>query len=191
MPRAIEFEIETALGAAMTEFRHRGFGGTSIKALERATGLSSGSLYNSFGDKEAIFVKALSHYNRVVVAQRIDDYLTGMPPGVGLRSFFLSLLDEPNNAVSGCLLTNSAVEFGESDSIASEGVRTGFQLQERALASTVRRLFPGAPDADKKALKLLALCQGVLVLVRFGHSKPQLEAMITNELDLMIGENNV
>ena len=60
MPRTIEFDHDQALRSAMREFRKNGFAATSIKSLEHATGLSSGSLYNSYGDKNAIFAKALA-----------------------------------------------------------------------------------------------------------------------------------
>ncbi|MEE9433309.1 MAG: TetR/AcrR family transcriptional regulator [Sphingorhabdus sp.] len=175
----------------MMEFRRHGFDGTSIKALERATGLSSGSLYNSFGDKNAIFIKTLARYNRVIVAQRIDEHLTRKQPAAGLRSFFLSLLDEPDDDIIGCLLTNSAIEFGGGDSMASAGVTAGFELQEKAFMATAVRLFPHSRSIKEKALKLLALYQGVLVLFRSGHPKQKLAAMITHELDRMLGEDNV
>ncbi|WP_374200826.1 transposase domain-containing protein [Inquilinus sp. Marseille-Q2685] len=36
-------------------FRREGFGGVSIKALEAATGLTSGSIYNAYGDKDGLY----------------------------------------------------------------------------------------------------------------------------------------
>lgn len=190
MPRPIEFELKPVLTAAMSEFRQHGFAGTSIKALERATGLSSGSLYNSFGDKDAVFVQALRHYNEVVVAGRIADHLTGKPPLAGLRGYFLSLLTEPDGGSSGCLLTNSAIEFGLGDLIIKAEISAGLQMQEQAFLSAIAALMPEATDAAARALKLLALYQGVLVLIRFGHPKPQLRAMINTELNMMTGESN-
>lgn len=188
MPRSIEFDMDATLTAAMDEFRHLGFGGTSIKALERATGLTSGSLYNSFGDKDAIFARALSHYNHVVVAARIRDHMSGKAATKGLRSLFLSLLQEPDGGSSGCLLTNSAIEFGSAESIAREGVSEGFQLLEDAFRTAVAKFRSGQEAVT--TLKLLALYQGVLVLVRLGHPKPLLRALINREIDDLTGGNN-
>jgi TetR/AcrR family transcriptional regulator, transcriptional repressor for nem operon len=190
MPRAIEFEVEPTLGAVMNVFRRQGFGGTSIKNLEHATGLSSGSLYNSFGDKNAIFAAALSHYTKAVVAGRIAEHLAGRPPMQGLPRYFLSLLDERDGGSSGCLLTNSAIEFGPNDGFAKDALQAGFRLQKEALLKVVNEIFPGAQDAPEKALKLFALYQGILVLIRFGHSKADLHAMIINELNLLKGSEN-
>ena len=47
--------------AALVFWRH-GFEATSIQDLEEATGLGRGSLYNSFGDKAALFRAVLARY---------------------------------------------------------------------------------------------------------------------------------
>jgi TetR/AcrR family transcriptional regulator, transcriptional repressor for nem operon len=46
MSRPKTYDEEKLLRAAMQTFRERGYGGTSIKDLEQATGLRSGSLYH-------------------------------------------------------------------------------------------------------------------------------------------------
>jgi TetR/AcrR family transcriptional regulator, transcriptional repressor for nem operon len=188
MPRSIEFEPEPALTAAMEAFRRDGYGRTSIKDLERETGLSSGTLYNSFGDKDAIFGKALSHYNQAVVTRRLEDHLVPRSSVEGLRSLFLSLLDEPGGGTSGCLLTNSAVEFGAGNAAVKDRVQAGFQIQEDALLAAVAQLPDASFDAQAQALKLFALYQGILVLIRFGYPKPKLRDMINHELDDLQGD---
>ena len=188
MPRSIEFAVEPALDAVMEQFRHRGYSGTSIKALELATGLSSGSLYNSFGDKKAVFVKALTHYNRVVVVARISEHLAGQTPVEGLRSLFLSLLEEPDGGSNGCLLTNSAVEFGSSDTVPKTGVQDGFEMQEGSFLEAIERAFPTSDVTGQQSVKLLALYQGILVLIRSGYSKSKLRDMINHEFNDLKGD---
>ena len=77
MARALEFDQDQALTSAMAVFRRLGYAGVSIKALEAETGLSSGSIYNSFGSKEALFARAVVHYNQIVVRQRLLTHLQG------------------------------------------------------------------------------------------------------------------
>ena len=43
-------------------FRTKGFDGSTLDELEQATGLGRGSLYGAFGDKRALFLKALARY---------------------------------------------------------------------------------------------------------------------------------
>jgi len=194
MPRNIEFDSDTVMRGAMGEFRRHGFAGTSIKSLERATGLSSGSLYNSYGGKDDIFARALDHYNNVVVQKRIEEHLLANEPVEGIRLLFLSLLDEPEG--SGCLLTNSAIEFGAGESIAKPGVEAGLDMLETAFQAAIDRLLkangakPGSLLARQhtySAIRLLALYQGILVLVRFGRPVDQLRNLINNEINQLTG----
>jgi len=197
MPRDIEFDNDAVMSAVVQEFRQHGYAGTSIKFLERATGLSSGSLYNSFGGKEEIFAKALAHYNATVVQHRIKEHLESKPPDQAIRSLFLSLLDEPGESSHGCLLTNSAIEFGTSESVAKSGVQQGLDLLENAFQvaldrmSAAHRTTSGSQPAQSHtytAVTLLALYQGILVLVRFGRSKKQLRKLINSEIDQFTGK---
>lgn len=192
MSRNIEFDNNTVMLSAMREFRQHGYAGTSIKSLERVTGLSSGSLYNSFGGKDAIFTSALNHYNNVVVRQRVREHLEANPPAKGIRSLFLSLLDYSEPQPHGCLLTNSAIEFGAQNSVAKPGIEEGFEILEKGFQASIDRLMveqnilAGSQAARQhihSASKLLAFYQGILVLVRFGRPKKQMRAHIDIEIN--------
>jgi len=58
------FSEPEALDAAMGVFAAKGFEATSLSDLERATRINRVSLYASFGNKEAVFVKALARYTK-------------------------------------------------------------------------------------------------------------------------------
>ncbi len=176
MARPLEFDEKQALTAAMEVFRRQGYAGVSIKDLERETGLSSGSLYNCFGHKPEFFARVVDHYNVVVVQGRIAKHMECAEALHGLRSMFLSLLDEPGGGTSGCLLTNSAIEFA---GVGTEGVARGLLL----LRDAFERAIPGS------GLRLLAFYQGLLVLIRHGHSKAELAATIDTELKSKTGES--
>ncbi len=62
MGRPREFDVETALRAALDLFWRQGFEGTSLTELTSAMGITRPSLYAAFGNKEALFHKALDHY---------------------------------------------------------------------------------------------------------------------------------
>ena len=50
------------LEAALKLFSRRGYGATSIRDIAEAAGVSTGSLYHQFADKETIFQKLLDQY---------------------------------------------------------------------------------------------------------------------------------
>jgi TetR/AcrR family transcriptional repressor of nem operon len=62
MARPREFDESHALDAAMQCFWRRGYEATSLRDLMRAMGLTAPSLYNSFGDKQKLFVRTLERY---------------------------------------------------------------------------------------------------------------------------------
>src|SRR5262249_17102093 len=59
-PRA--YDPETALQTAIEAFWQAGYSGTSLDDLSAATGMNRPSLYGAFGDKRALYLKALDHY---------------------------------------------------------------------------------------------------------------------------------
>ncbi len=196
MPRRKEFDESEALTGAMHAFRRDGYNLVSVKDLEQATGLSSGSLYNSFGSKDALFAQSLTHYNKTVVAKRVREHLENQSPAQGLRTLFLSLLNEPGGTTYGCLLTNSAIEFSGQDREMTTGIRQGMDILEKGFQSTLTRLAAQSginqPEAafQTGALRLLTFYQGLLVLIRLGRPRSDLEQVINYEINAIIGEFN-
>lgn len=51
-----QFDMDTALDAAMIQFWRVGYADTSLDDLSRATGLNRSSIYSSLGDKDTLFL---------------------------------------------------------------------------------------------------------------------------------------
>lgn len=171
MARPRTFDENQLLIKVARIFRHKGYATSSVRDLEAATGLTSGSLYNTYGDKRGLFEAASAHYNQSVLARRLAQYAPEGSGTKGLLALFLSLLNEPDGGSSGCLITNSAVEFGAKDT--PRFVAEGF--------ATLRDVFAERLGGkENEALALLALYQGTLVLIRAGYDKSDLETMLTH-----------
>ena len=191
MGRTRSYDEDAVLTGAMHAFRRKGYLAVSVRDLEDATGLKMGSIYNSFGDKAGLFDAAFAHYNRAVLQRRIDRHASLASGLHGLRDLFLSLLREPGGNSYGCLITNSAVEFGGGDGphrCVNEGLRTlATAFADRlAIARRDGALRDGVDPAGA-SVKLLALYQGILVLIRAGHDKAALKRMIVDEFDDLEG----
>jgi TetR/AcrR family transcriptional regulator, transcriptional repressor for nem operon len=59
MGRNRDFSEEAVLDSVADVFVANGYGGTSIQMLSDATGLGKQSLYNTFGDKRALYLKSV------------------------------------------------------------------------------------------------------------------------------------
>ena len=66
--RPREFEIDDVVDRAIEVFRERGYEASSMADIERATGLNTSSIYNTFGSKQALFSQSLARYESVRLA---------------------------------------------------------------------------------------------------------------------------
>src|SRR6266567_9331639 len=195
MVRSKSYDENEVLTGAMHAFRRNGYSGLSIPQLEAATGLSSGSIYNSFGDKRGIFLAAFQHYLHAVLDRRIATFARPGERLAGLRQLFLSLLREPEGETFGCLITNSAIEFGANREITEQTVRKGFAVLERVfvdrlLAAKSLGELRADVEPELAAVTVLALYQGVLVLVRGGYDLKVIRRAINHAFNNLDGANH-
>ncbi len=171
----------------MHTFRRKGYRGASVRDLEDATGLKMGSIYNSFGDKAGLFDAAFAHYNRSVLQRRLEEHAPPSAGLSGLRELFLTLLTEPDGGSHGCLITTAAIELG-GDGDGHPCIEHAFStltttFLERLTVAGAQGGLRDDIDPHVASAKLLALYQGVLVLVRAGHPPAAVEAAIHSEFD--------
>lgn len=180
------------LAAAMGMFRRKGFAQTTVRDLKDATGLHPGSLYHVYGSKDGLFAAALRAYNARVVEERIAAHLNrDDDPLRGVRSFFTSTFEKRAWPDPGCLVTNTAIEGFGLDPAARDGVRAGLELIERGLERALRRAklagqLPASAPITALAARLLALYQGLLVLVRSGAPKSKLRAITDDAMQSLV-----
>src|SRR5437870_3837584 len=109
--RPLAFQPDAALDAVTRLFWQQGFERTSLEDLERATGLSRSSLYNTFGSKRRLFELAVTRYLQLLDAALLGPLEQGSE-GLADIDLFLDRLGaqlEPG-FIAGCLLTNSLAE---------------------------------------------------------------------------------
>jgi TetR/AcrR family transcriptional regulator, transcriptional repressor for nem operon len=116
MPRPREFDEEAALDAATAHFWSHGYEAASVRDLAASMGLTSASLYNAFGDKRALYERALDRYVERGFRARVRR-LEHLPPRDAIAAFFAEIIDvsvrDPHR--KGCLVVNSAMELAPHD----------------------------------------------------------------------------
>jgi TetR/AcrR family transcriptional repressor of nem operon len=71
MARQREFNKEEVLEQAMMVFWVQGYEATSVRDLQAATGISSSSMYEAFGDKRRLFLATLARYCALVCGDAV------------------------------------------------------------------------------------------------------------------------
>ena len=93
MARPRQFDEEQVREALMNVFWDKGYEATSMQDLVAATGLLKGSLYGAFGDKRALYLIALNHYDRTRIQAGVD-MLAGQGTGQEkVKQLFDSVID--------------------------------------------------------------------------------------------------
>ena len=107
----------TALEAAIECFWHRGYEATSVPDLADKMGMSGPSLYNAYGDKRALFARALDHYVDQSARALIKRFEELLPPKQAVRRFIAEIIENSVNDRErrGCFLINSALEVAPHD----------------------------------------------------------------------------
>src|SRR5947207_16026348 len=86
MVGARQFDEQEVIAIALDVFWRKGLGEATMQDLAAAAGVQRGSLYNAYGDKEAIFLRAFDAY----AAQFLDnagEALAGETAAARLRNF--------------------------------------------------------------------------------------------------------
>ena len=109
MARPREFEVETAVEAAVGVFREHGFEGTSAQMLVDAMKIGKQSMYDTFGNKWGVYCAAVKQYSQDEVREHAD-MLDGHERAMdGVRAMLNRVAAEASRA---CLGLGSVVEFG-------------------------------------------------------------------------------
>lgn len=116
MARPKNFDREAALERAMSLFWARGFAATSTGELIEAMQIGRQSMYDSFGDKRALYLEALSRYHAQITVKRVAALHAGATALAGIEAMLLGVATEDRVVRrKGCMSVGSIIEFGTDD----------------------------------------------------------------------------
>jgi len=110
MGRPREFDADTAVQGAMEIFWRRGYLATNLPDLLDAMGLTRGSFYKAFRDKQSAYLAALERYDAVVVSKAVAA-LEGCD-GPDAQTCLSLMFAPPKDPRRGCFICNAMVELG-------------------------------------------------------------------------------
>ena len=180
MARTKEFNEDQALDKAIEIFWHKGYNGTSAQDLVTHLGLSRSSLYDTFGDKQKLFVKALNKYqndNYVKVQEMLD---TSANIKETLTVIFkLAVVESLEDRITkGCFMVNSAVELAMHDNEIAKIVSGNQKTMEDVFYTAVKKGQEAGQISTQNDARMLArfifnTYSGIRVLARAGEKDKQ------------------
>ncbi len=143
----------------MHEIWRHGFDRASVKALSEKLGITRSSFYNAFGNREALFAKALERY----FAQAQDRPLHDAGPQTPIRPLITNVFRQichsraKDPEARGCMVVNGVAELCPAEDALGAmlaGALLGSLENIRHLLERARAQGEIAPDAPVPALAL-------------------------------------
>ena len=191
MARPREFDEEAALDAAVRCFWANGYEGTSVRDLASSMGIAGASLYNAFGDKQALYQRALTRYVEQSFQDRVARF-ERLPPRQAISAFFdeiiaRSLADEQRQ---GCMLVNSVFECALHDEAAQAPIvdvvaQIEAFFRRCAEAGQADGTITSAETAEDLARLLLGTLMGIRTLARLRPERDMLEGVVRPIMSLL------
>ncbi|SFF75714.1 transcriptional regulator, TetR family [Novosphingobium sp. CF614] len=182
--RPREFDPEKALASALRVFWQHGYEGASMADLTEAMGITKPSLYACFGNKEALFKKALDLYEREKLCY-IQAALDAPTSREVVERLLRGALDTHcgGSDPQGCMgVISTVVCASEAASIREHVVARRASSEAAVVARFERAKAEGdlSESVDPRALTqcLTAVVQGISVKAQSGASREDLEGVV-------------
>lgn len=193
--RPRSYDPATALDQARAAFWNTGYAATSLDDLSVATGLNRPSLYGAFGDKKALYLKALEKSR----AETTAALATAMAPDEHLRAALTRVYDAAaaiymrgDHGPRGCFLIGTAVTEAVDDPEIRAVLAAALAEIDAAFEARIRRAMevgnlPLSTDAAGMAKVATAVMNAMAVRARAGGDLATLRAMGAAVTDLICG----
>ena len=175
MANTRKFDEQEALEAMRELFWRKGYEATSLSDLVETSGVPRQSLYNTFGNKEAIFEAAFESYANSVNGNAFAR-LDVDNPRDGITGFLDQIVENNINPQTpqGCLRAGSESELGARDDALGEMIRKSSRNDAAALTAIFHRWsaegkLADTADPDQLAAFLMSVSRGLAGLARAGQ----------------------
>src|SRR5580700_1332347 len=172
MARSKEFDEERALASAMDVFWRLGYENTSLETLLREMGIAKQSLYDTFGDKRALYLKAMAFYRRRTNSALRELLVSAPSAKEGFTRILLGLVAESREQhARGCLLLSANMERAIDDEEIARFLEDNQAEVESIFAEALRRgqrggELPNGSEVGALAKFFVATIQGMRAMAR-------------------------
>jgi TetR/AcrR family transcriptional regulator, transcriptional repressor for nem operon len=192
MARHKEFDRDEVLQKAMEVFWSRGYEAASIQDLLGHMDINRQSLYDTFGDKHALYLQALDRYHEVETRKIFE--LLEKPGSVrkALRQLFAGVIEGSltDGQRRGCLMGNAMSELAGRCKETAAKTCSNMTAVEGAF---YRALLRGKKDGELKGVRdpravarfLYSSLQGLVLMAKATQDRKTLEDVVKVTLSVL------
>ncbi len=157
MARTKEFDPEVAVQAAVGVFWRDGYERASLDELMKAMGIARQSLYDTFGDKRKLYLRALKRYRDDQLAATKKIFAEGRPVKKCFRELLVGLSESTKDKLLlGCLLVSANIERAQGDEEVAELLEGNQKAVEMIYRDALERAQKAGELGKKKDAAALA-----------------------------------
>jgi AcrR family transcriptional regulator len=183
--RPREYDEDLALQEAVQVFWTKGFDATSLDDLSAAMGMNRPSIYRAFGDKEAIYRKALMQFCQGMEAAFARTMLAEDDIRTALTRFYREALETYTDGerAKGCMVMSTAVSAATCHPEIQAELLAIIRGLDKKMAARFQQAvddgqLPSSSDADGRAALAQSLLHSLSLRARAGESPRKLARLI-------------
>lgn len=192
MARVKEFDEKTVLEKAVDLFHCKGYNATSAQDLVDALGISRSSLYDTYGDKRSLYLKALQYYRSTASDRMIDMVKNSTDIEETIKQIFKAAVKESveDKLSKGCFLVNTTIELAPHDKDVAEIVNQNRTDVENALCLAIKKgqdngVFTKAQSAISLARFIFNNISGLRVAAKSNAEKKVFDDIVKVTLSVL------
>ena len=181
MARRKEFNPDRALAKAMNLFWRLGYENTSLDALIEEMGIARQSLYDTFGDKRALYLKAMAHYRDQTNSQMQKMFNEVASVREGFAKLLYGMAAETREQHErGCLLLSANLQRDPRDRVVRDFLRDNQAKVEAIFRQALARAqnqgeLSTEDDPSALARFFVVTIQGMRAMARLKSDRAALE----------------
>jgi len=192
--RTRQFIIETTAGI----FNTKGYAGTSMSDITEATGLTKGSIYGNFSNKEEVAI-AVFDYNYGKVSNVIGQRISAAKTYHDKLMVYAQVYDQYTRSnffpQGGCPILNTAVEADDTNPLLKDRAAKAIQTWKKRIVDMMQAgveagEFKAGLDYNRIALTIIAMIEGGIMLSKATNSQSCLDK-IMHSVEMVINDMKV
>jgi TetR/AcrR family transcriptional repressor of nem operon len=192
MPKAEETRA-TIIEKTSALFNTKGFVGTTLTDMEKATGLTKGSIYNNFTNKDELALAVFDHNLKMVntvVKREMSKHDKAKGQLLAYLKVYTSNESKYPFPVGGCPILNTAIEADDTHPRLRKKASAAILAWKNKIISTIQlgiknKEFAASVNAEEVALTMVATIEGGIMISKVTGKSIYLKS-IMNSIEKMI-----